>query len=298
MSLKIGIVGLPNAGKSTLFNALLKQAQAQAENRPFTTIEPNVGVVDVPDERLKKIAAIAKPEKVIPASIEFVDIAGLVKGAAQGAGLGNKFLSHVREVDAIIILLRGFADLAIIHTEGRVDPQDDLKILETELGLADEEHPDAPKLLDKPRLVVYNVDENELKNNNSELKISAKIEAELAELPLEEQAPLLNELGVKEPPLNRVIRESYKLLGLQTFFTAGPQEVRAWTIKKGATAPQAAGVIHTDFERGFIRAEIIAFNDYIANGGELGAKAAGKLRIEGKDYIMTDGDVTHFRFNV
>lgn len=329
MSLKIGIVGLPNAGKSTLFNALLKRQQAQAENRPFTTIEPNVGIVDVPDRRLNQIYDIVvgnlksetlnskqtqnsniKLPKLIPATIEFVDIAGLVKGAAQGAGLGNKFLSHIREVDAIIILLRSFEDSSIIHTEGRVDPADDLKILETELGLADQEHPEAPRLLDKPRLIVYNVDENELRIKNDELRISAKIEAELAELTNDEQLDLLNELGVKEPPLNRVILEAYKLLGLQTFFTAGPQEVRAWTVKQGATAPQAAGVIHTDFQRGFIRAEIIAYNDYVALNGELGAKAArfadpwatarraGKLRSEGKDYIMTDGDVCHFRFNV
>ncbi|MBI3495331.1 YchF family ATPase [Candidatus Berkelbacteria bacterium] len=300
MSLKIGIVGLPNAGKSTLFNALLKKQQAQAENRPFTTIEPNVGVVDVPDDRLARLTQIANPEKIIPATIEFVDIAGLMKGAAQGAGLGNKFLSHIREVDAIIVLLRGFEDDAIIHTEGRVDPVDDLKILETELGLADVEHPDAPPLMKKPRLVVENVSEGQLKEKSPHgwLRISAKLEAELAELPVAEQKPLLDELGVRESPLNRVIRESYQLLGLHTFFTAGPKEVRAWTIKQGATAPEAAGAIHTDFEKGFIKAEVISFADYIAHQGEQGARAAGKWRVEGKDYIVADGDVMHIRFNV
>lgn len=300
MPLKMGIVGLPNAGKSTLFNALLKRASAQAENRPFTTIEPNVGVVDVPDDRLGQLAEIAKPKKIIPATIEFVDIAGLVKGAAQGAGLGNKFLSHIREVDAIIILLRSFADSQIIHTEGRVDPADDLKILETELGLADEEHPDATKLLEKPRLVVENVSEQDLNNPSPQgwLRISAKLEAELAELPADDQKTLLDELGVQEPPLNRVIRESYKLLGLQTFFTAGPEEVRAWTVKRGVAAPEAAGVIHTDFQKGFIKAEVTSFDDYIEYQGEQGAKAAGKLGIEGKDYVIQDGDVAHFRFAV
>ncbi len=300
MSLKIGIVGLPNAGKSTLFSALLKKQQAQAENRPFTTIEPNVGVVDVPDDRLARLTQIANPEKIIPATIEFVDIAGLMKGAAQGAGLGNKFLSHIREVDAIIVLLRGFEDDAIIHTEGRVDPVDDLKILETELGLADVEHPDAPPLMKKPRLVVENVSEGQLKEKSPHgwLRISAKLEAELAELPVAEQKPLLDELGVRESPLNRVIRESYQLLGLHTFFTAGPKEVRAWTIKQGATAPEAAGAIHTDFEKGFIKAEVISFADYIAHQGEQGARAAGKWRVEGKDYIVADGDVMHIRFNV
>jgi len=300
MSLKIGIVGLPNAGKSTLFNALLKREQAQAANRPFTTIEPNVGVVDVPDPRLHELASIVKPEKIIPAMIEFVDIAGLVKGAAQGAGLGNKFLSHIREVDAIIILLRSFADTDIIHTEGRVDSVDDLKILETELGLADEEHPDTLPLMEKSRLVVENVSEQDLKNPSPQgwLRIAARLEAELAELPANDQKTLLEELGVNEPPLNRVIAESYKLLGLQTFFTAGPKEVRAWTIKAGATAPEASGVIHTDFQKGFIKAEVISFPDFIEYQGEQGAKAAGKFRIEGKDYLIQEGDVVHFRFAV
>ncbi len=300
MALRIGIVGLPNAGKSTLFNALLKREQAQAANRPFTTIEPNVGVVDVPDPRLHELAAIAKPEKIIPAMIEFVDIAGLVKGAAQGEGLGNKFLAHIREVDAIIILLRSFSDPDIIHTEGRVDSADDLKILETELGLADEEHPDALPLMEKPRLIVENVSEQDLKNHPPQgwLRIAARLEAELAQLPADDQKTLLDELGVTEPPLNRVIRESYKLLGLQTFFTAGPEEVRAWTVKQDATAPEAAGVIHSDFQKGFIKAEVISFTDYLEYNGEQGAKAAGKLRIEGKDYIVQDGDVVHFRFAV
>lgn len=296
--LKVGIVGLSNAGKSTLFNALVKRSQAQTENRPFTTIEPNIGVVQVPDERLVQIAQIARPAKIVPATVEFVDIAGLVKDAYKGAGLGNQFLAHIREVDAVLILLRGFVDPIVVHTEGRVNPQEDLEILLLELSLADLAHPSAPRISEKPRLVVENVDENYLAKPSKNLRVCAKLEAELAGLPEKDQQELLGDLGVIEPPLNRVIRASYDLLGWQTFFTAGPKEVRAWTVKKGASAPQAAGAIHNDFERGFIRAEVVSFQDYIKYGGELGAKSAGKLRSEGREYVIKDGDVAHFRFNI
>lgn len=310
MALRIGIVGLPNSGKSTLFNALLKRQAARVENRPFTTIEPNVGVVEVPDPRLTELAAIVKPKAVIPATVEFVDIAGLVKGAHQGVGLGNQFLSHIREVDAIIILLRAFVDPGVTHVEGKVDPENDLEILLLELGLADEAHPEAPKLLEKPRLIVQNVDESQLSEQSedtkrSEVRVSAKIEAELASLSEDDQLALLSDLGLTEPPLNRVIRESYQLLGLITLFTAGPKEVRAWTVRRGAKAPEAAARIHTDMERGFIRAEVISFADFVQFGreqglpaGRAGTKAAGKLRTEGKDYVVQDGEVIHVRFNV
>lgn len=356
MSLRIGIVGLPNVGKSTLFNALTKKASAQASNFPFTTIDPNIGIVDLPDERLQKLAEIVNPEKIVPATVTFVDIAGLVRGAHKGEGLGNKFLTNIRDVDAIALVLRGFTDPNVTHVAGAIDPQADAETIETELALKDLETIEkrlgslegeikagkkdaiaAKPLLEqakaaleqgrpvralpysaeqkalvgqlqlltaKPLLYVLNVDEAEVATVGdrvgelSVVPISAKVEAELASLSPDEAAEYLETLGLREPGLNRLIREAFRLLGLQTYFTAGPKEVRAWTIPVGATAPQAAGVIHTDFEHGFIRAEVIAYTDYITHGGEQGAKAAGKLRSEGKEYIVADGDVIHFRFNV
>ncbi len=369
MSLSIGIVGLPNVGKSTLFNALMRRAQAQAANHPFTTIEPNVGIVDVPDERLQKLAEIAHPEKIVPATVTFVDIAGIIKGASQGEGLGNQFLSHIRETDALAIVLRCFSDDNIIHVAGKVDPVDDAKTVLLELILADlstlqkktdtlggdiragnkdaivkkglydrllaaleneklaasvpllndAEIPftkELQLLTSKPILYVANVSEadasktaeqisgqwhlQELIDNTGAalLPVSAKVEAELAELDPTEATEYLESLGLKEPGLNRLIRSGYDLLGLATYFTAGPMEVRAWTIKQGYKAPQAAGVIHGDFAKGFIRAEVISYDDYIAGNGEVGARTAGKLRSEGKEYIVKDGDVMHFRFNV
>ena len=364
MGFKCGIVGLPNVGKSTLFNALTKTAAAQAANYPFCTIEPNVGDVAVPEPRLAKLAEIAKSAEIIPARMQFVDIAGLVKGASKGEGLGNQFLANIREVDAIVYVLRCFDDDDITHVANTIDPIADFETVETELMLADLESLEKRKanlekkargqdkeakmqlalvdkalgalqagdpartvdiaddeakewaglqlLTTKPVLFVANVDEDAAADGNdysaavkvsaakedaATVVISAKIEAELAQLDPDEQAEFLETLGITEPGLNRLIQTGYNLLGLQTYFTAGPKEARAWTIRSGATAPQAAGVIHTDFEKGFIRAETIAFDDYLTHDGEAGAKDAGKLRSEGKDYIVKDGDVLHFLFN-
>jgi GTP-binding protein YchF len=364
MSLKCGIVGLPNVGKSTLFNALTKAGIA-AENYPFCTIEPNVGIVELPDARLSQLAAIVKPERIVPAIVEFVDIAGLVAGASQGEGLGNQFLSHIRETDAIVNVVRCFEDDNVIHVAGKVDPISDIEVIQTELCLADlgtvekslaryqkvakaGQDKEAQRLVDvlkkcqaaldqalpvrgiafskeeqavlkplclitaKPAMFVANVAEDGFENNAylDQLRayaekqhapvvaICAKTEAELAGMTDDDRLLFLHEMGLEEPGLNRLIRAAFGLLGLQTYFTAGVKEVRAWTIHVGDTAPQAAGVIHTDFERGFIRAQTIAFSDYIACGGEQGAKEAGKMRSEGKDYVVKDGDVLNFLFNV
>ncbi len=363
MGIKCGIVGLPNVGKSTLFNALTR-AQIAAENYPFCTIDPNVGVVGVPDPRLDQLAAIAKPERILPAAVEFVDIAGLVAGASKGEGLGNQFLAHIRETDAIAHVVRCFVNDDIVHVAGKVDPISDIDVIDTELCLADlasvekavdragkaakagdkdavrkrdllarlREHLNNGKparsmsltaedradlrelhlLTLKPIMYVANVNESGFTNNpyleavqrraKEEgavvVAVCAAIEAEIAQLADEDRAEFLKDLGLAEPGLDRVIRAAYQLLGLQTYFTAGVKEVRAWTVRAGSTAPQAAGVIHTDFERGFIRAEVIGFDDYLACKGEAGAKEAGKLRLEGKEYIVREGDVMHFRFNV
>ncbi len=363
MGFKCGIVGLPNVGKSTLFNALTQTAAAEAANYPFCTIEPNVGEVGVPDERLDKLAAAAKSAQIIPTRLTFVDIAGLVRGASKGEGLGNKFLSHIREVDAVAYVLRCFEDDDITHVENRIDPLADAEVVETELMLADmeslekriasaekkaksgdkeskaqlsvmekalaplregtpartaaitaEERPlflGLQLLTSKPVVYVCNVEEASAASGNAYSKvveeraraegavsvvISAKIEAEFAGLPDADRAEFLAEMGLKEPGLNRLIRAGYQLLDLVTYFTVGPKEARAWTITRGTKAPQAAGVIHTDFEKGFIRAETIAYDDYVGLGGEVGAKDAGKMRLEGKEYVVKDGDVMHFRF--
>ena len=357
MSFSIGIVGLPNVGKSTLFKAITKK-QVDIANYPFCTIEPNVGIVAVPDERLDVLTQMSKSAKTIPTTIEFYDIAGLVKGAHSGEGLGNQFLSHIREADAIVQVVRVFGDSNIIHTTNKVDPKSDIETINLELNFADmvtvkkrvdavagraktgakdakqeyeffsrllahlekglpardfsrteEEKPVVKQLnllTDKPMLYVANTDESGpfdsvsyqkyFSPNNKPVVISAKIEAELSELPPEEAKEYMKELGINESGLDRLIRASYELLGLITFLTTGPEETRAWTIKKGSSAPQAAGVIHTDFEKGFIRAETISYNDFTACGGESGARDKGLLRLEGKEYIVQDGDVMHFRF--
>ncbi|MCG1473429.1 redox-regulated ATPase YchF [Staphylococcus epidermidis] len=365
MALTAGIVGLPNVGKSTLFNAITK-AGALAANYPFATIDPNVGIVEVPDSRLIKLEEMVQPKKTIPTTFEFTDIAGIVKGASKGEGLGNKFLSHIREVDAICQVVRAFDDENVTHVSGRVNPLDDIEVINMELVLADLESVEkrlpkiekmarqkdktaemelriltqikealedgkpvrsidfneddqkwvnqAQLLTSKKMLYIANVGEDEIgdkdndkvkaireyaANEDSEvIVISAKIEEEIATLDDEDKEMFLEDLGIEEPGLDRLIRTTYDLLGLSTYFTAGVQEVRAWTFKQGMTASQCAGIIHTDFERGFIRAEVTSYDDYVQHGGENGAKEAGRQRLEGKDYIMQDGDIVHFRFNV
>ena len=365
MALTAGIVGLPNVGKSTLFNAITK-AGALAANYPFATIDPNVGIVEVPDTRLNKLTEMVEPKKTIPTTFEFTDIAGIVKGASKGEGLGNKFLSHIREADAICQVVRAFDDENVTHVAGRVNPLDDIEVINMELVLADLESVEkrlpriekmarqkdktaemefrilsrikealeegnpvrsldfndedqkyvnqAQLLTSKKMLYIANVGEDEIgddendkvktireyaaKEDSEVIVISAKIEEEIATLDDEDKEMFLEYLGIEEPGLDRLIRTTYDLLGLSTYFTAGVQEVRAWTFRQGMTAPQCAGIIHTDFERGFIRAEVTSYDDYVEHGGEQGAKEAGKQRLEGKDYIMKDGDIVHFRFNV
>lgn len=327
MNLKIGIVGLPNVGKSTLFNALTN-AGALAANYPFATIEPNVGIVPVPDARLEVLAKMYETEKVIPATVEFVDIAGLVEGASKGEGLGNKFLAHIRECQVICHVVRVFEDGDVIRAEGSKDPQHDIEVIQTELELADMEtrekaeakrkksggKDDAgmaiPYLTDKPVIYMFNVDEKELLDKDLQAKlaasvapsqavfVNAKLEAEMSGMSAAERKEFLREYGVEEDALGELIKAAYKTLGLQSFLTAGKKEVRAWTIRAGATAPEAAGAIHTDFQRGFIAAEVMKYDDLAELGSEQAVKAAGKLRTEGKTYIMQDGDIVEFRFNV
>jgi len=324
MNLKVGIIGLPNVGKSTLFNALTN-AGALAANYPFATIEPNVGIVPVPDPRLEVLTEMYHPAKVIPATVEFVDIAGLVEGASKGEGLGNKFLAHIRECQVICHVVRVFNDFDVVRAEGSKDPAHDIDIIQTELELADLETKErmAAKrkkpgqsdeivnfLIDKPVIYMFNVDEDELKDEKlkSELFarvapsravfVNAKLESEMSDMSAEERKEFLHEYGIKEDALGELIKAAYDTLGLQSFLTAGPKEVRAWTIKKGATAPEAAGTIHTDFQRGFIAAEVMKFDDLKALGSEKAVKEAGKLRTEGKTYVMQDGDIVEFRFNV
>lgn len=285
--MEIGIVGLPNVGKSTLFNALLKKQQALAANYPFATIEPNIGVVPVPDERLAKLAEVVHTNKIVNATVKFVDIAGLVKGASLGEGLGNKFLSHIREVDAILYLLRDFSDENIIRA-GSVNPKDDYDILKLELELAN--------IVNKPEIVVLNTDEDKLMGDG--LRICAKLEAELADLSEVEQKEYLQQLGINKTGLEKVIQEAFKILGLQTFLTAGEIEARAWTIKKGTLAPQAAGKIHADFEKHFIKADCVNYEDFIKYGGWTKCREMGKVRTEGRDYVMADGDVVEFKVGI
>ena len=291
-------MGLPNVGKSTLFNALLKKQAAFVANYPFATIEPNVGVVPVPDPRLAILAGVVKTDKIVPATVKFVDIAGLVKGASEGEGLGNKFLAHIREVDDILFLLRDFGDENIIRS-GSTNPKEDLEILRMELELADLDSKEKVNLLaKKPAIVVYNIDEQELASRSQELVISAKLESDLASLSDEEARQYLQELGVQKTGLEKVIAAAFEILGLQTFLTAGEKEVRAWTIKNGSTALTAAGVIHTDFAKNFIKADVVNWEQFVADGGWVKARELGHVRLEGRDYVMAEGDVVEFKVGV